>query len=588
MTSQLTSLVPILDGTNYQEWSAKMTSFLMSQKQWKTIRGVSGYPPGTGPDPKTKGKTIITEQSLYDDWKDLKEQALGNIRLRLHFNIGYQFNEADDPKVLWEELKTRYGTPGITSAFVHFKAIMDTTIPPNADPNPAMDKIMSHDAQLRQMKWAIPEPILGMILLSKAPTTMESMVQLISTGLIDKDQEEVKVEKIQAAFRHSWETHSRQGTKGKGNQQNQQQSNKISAVHSGDGQPPQFNQQQQRGGGRGGGRGGRGKGRRGKRGSGNGQQQVQLADNQQQGPPQAGPSSQPQPYQPGPQGQWVQTPVQYPGQPNLTFFASSMQQGLPLPGSRPLPPTPPTYPSFNNALSLVHRLGLPATTETVKSLEQAEIAKAQSSSDPRPSKRPRTTTPRGEARGKSGKVKADDEVSLDWGSDEAGEDELMDDTMNYDGYANGDYNEDGEAEMLAGFQYEMQVQSSQRVEQNTNNTPLQLDSSSIAEVVIKSCCSCSHECDCEPDKSKEWIIDSGASMHFTYDLDDFIDYEVLPQVEFVKTANSSTHIFGKGTVILVLSTGEKLRIYPAFYVPDTVGIGVQSGSEYVWNMSGLG
>jgi hypothetical protein len=141
MTSQLTSLVPILDGTNYQEWSAKMTSFLMSQKQWKTVRGVSGYLPGCGPDPEAKdgkAKTVVIDQSAYDDWKDLSEQALGNIRLRLHFNIGYQFNEADDPKVLWEELKTRYGTPGITSAFVHFKAIMDTIIPPNVDPNPAV------------------------------------------------------------------------------------------------------------------------------------------------------------------------------------------------------------------------------------------------------------------------------------------------------------------------------------------------------------------------------------------------------------------------------------------------------------------
>ena len=34
MSSQLTSLVPVLDGTNYNQWAAAMQSFLMSQGQW--------------------------------------------------------------------------------------------------------------------------------------------------------------------------------------------------------------------------------------------------------------------------------------------------------------------------------------------------------------------------------------------------------------------------------------------------------------------------------------------------------------------------------------------------------------------------
>jgi hypothetical protein len=64
----------------------------MSQKQWKTVRGVNGYLPGCGPDPEAKdgkGKTVVIDQSAWNDWKDLSEQALGNIRLRLHFNIGF-------------------------------------------------------------------------------------------------------------------------------------------------------------------------------------------------------------------------------------------------------------------------------------------------------------------------------------------------------------------------------------------------------------------------------------------------------------------------------------------------------------------
>jgi hypothetical protein len=37
---------------------------------------------------------------------------------------------------------------------------------------------------------------------------------------------------------------------------------------------------------------------------------------------------------------------------------------------------------------------------------------------------------------------------------------------------------------------------------------------------------------------------------------------------FVKTANSSARIKGKGTIIMLLSTGEAIRISPVYYIPE--------------------
>ena len=60
----------------------------------------------------------------------------------------------------------------------------------------------------------------------------------------------------------------------------------------------------------------------------------------------------------------------------------------------------------------------------------------------------------------------------------------------------------------------------------TNNSS-QLDNY-IAELHInKICLQCSHGCDCKTDGTKEWLIDSGASEHFTYNINNFVDYEVL-------------------------------------------------------------
>ena len=91
---------------------------------------------------------------------------------------------------------------------------------------------------------------------------------------------------------------------------------------------------------------------------------------------------------------------------------------------------------------------------------------------------------------------------------------------------------------------------------------------------------------------------SGASLHFTNSVDDFINYEVLEGNKSVKTANSSAQMIGKGTIIIVLSTGEAVRIYLVYHVPDlnckllSLGTFLQSGlkcvgtSRSIWIVQG--
>ena len=77
------------------------------------------------------------------------------------------------------------------------------------------------------------------------------------------------------------------------------------------------------------------------------------------------------------------------------------------------------------------------------------------------------------------------------------------------------------------------------------------------------CCCAS----CEKSKNKTmWMLDSGASLHFTNDLDDFIEYEAIAPVE-IRTATTVTHVIGRGTVILTVD-GVAIRISPVHYIPD--------------------
>jgi len=75
---------------------------------------------------------------------------------------------------------------------------------------------------------------------------------------------------------------------------------------------------------------------------------------------------------------------------------------------------------------------------------------------------------------------------------------------------------------------------------------------------------------------KAWILDSGASQHFTSTKQDFIDFEVVTNAPEVKTAaaNAVLHVEGKGAILLShfvenrgIRTKKLTRIYPVLYIP---------------------
>ena len=72
----------------------------------------------------------------------------------------------------------------------------------------------------------------------------------------------------------------------------------------------------------------------------------------------------------------------------------------------------------------------------------------------------------------------------------------------------------------------------------------------------------------EDQSEATWMLNSGASCHFTNDLNDFIEFEENTGPErVVRTANGSTTIARKGIVIFTVN-GKQVRLFPAFYIPN--------------------
>ena len=143
MSSMLTQLVPVLDGTNYQQWASAMQSFLMSQGQWSCIttevpNSIVSFIKDVKKSaqasvmPKKPSEEAVEEEAAPPTseevarWTENNIKAVGNIHLRLHHTIGYQFNDEGSAYALWWLLKERYGHPGPSKIYLELKAAMDT------------------------------------------------------------------------------------------------------------------------------------------------------------------------------------------------------------------------------------------------------------------------------------------------------------------------------------------------------------------------------------------------------------------------------------------------------------------------------
>ena len=110
----------------------------------------------------------------------------------------------DDILTLWGSLADRYAQSGFTQLFLEFKGAMNTNIPSNADPRPAINKILAHFTRLREHKLNIPEQLKVLMLLSKAPPSMEVMVQVASREAATKN---IKLSEVCNSMITSWQNY---------------------------------------------------------------------------------------------------------------------------------------------------------------------------------------------------------------------------------------------------------------------------------------------------------------------------------------------------------------------------------------------
>ena len=222
MSNALDKMVPVFTGSNWQQWHTTMQAYLRAQGQWFIF--------GTAP---------LADET--DSWDEHNEKALSNITLHISPSIQVAIAHLATVKEVWEHLKENYGTPSIGSAYAELSWLLSMTIPAGSHPTPAITKMLSHFAYLKDTGFEFPANVQAMVILCKLPPTMEVVAQILSQTSPSKIKT-LKPDGIVKAATLSFE----QKGASRGSSSKAPQANKLSTVKRKQADP-KFAQQQQQG-----------------------------------------------------------------------------------------------------------------------------------------------------------------------------------------------------------------------------------------------------------------------------------------------------------------------------------------------------
>jgi hypothetical protein len=179
MSTTLTTFVPILVGTNYQAWSAKMKAYLSSMDLWLIVSGTMVRPAQAG--------------EAQTNWDTANARAIGIISLTLAdhvlckvgslVNVVQPLVATQFSSQWWTQIENHYGTISPSQVFDLIKQAINFCLDGSNHLCPQLERLEAIHADLATNQAELPEFVWSMILLSCLPPAWEtSIIQTVMSG----------------------------------------------------------------------------------------------------------------------------------------------------------------------------------------------------------------------------------------------------------------------------------------------------------------------------------------------------------------------------------------------------------------------
>jgi hypothetical protein len=369
MSSQLATLVPVFDGTNYLVWSRAMKAYLQSQGLFGYTDGSLTIPvsiPAVAASPvvpataTTPAFAAITAVAAYDptpaevlSWKKSNDMAMGAIILRLSPSIQQLITQvtAED---LWTHLTDIYDKDSLSTVYKDWKEVQNTRFNSTQHPGPVFEKLdvaysRLNGVYLKGLTTLTIQPQLqALMTLASLSKEWEEIVTIITSQTPFPD---LKPSLIHQVVIDHFETKNSLRHTGKS-----LHANKISAIKHKRDQPPRFKKQEER--------------QQQRKPNSNDQQQPHRQRGQRGSGCGKGKGKQRDTGHSHVASMAVLTPVLPPHTSHTISHLSSNPTTRTVTEESGSSRSSGSWPSVNNAFTLAEWMGITPTTQTVKTLEE--------------------------------------------------------------------------------------------------------------------------------------------------------------------------------------------------------------------------
>jgi len=175
MSSSLERLVPVLNGTNYRDWSVLMQSFLQMQDLWEVVGGGHRMPAALAQGATASQTTAYNE--AYVVWNSIDNKAIGAITLRITASLRHYHGTNDTSRTFWTNLKTAFGTASMPAVYADFKQVINIKLT-GGNPIPDLERMAMLFRRLTTNSLTLPDNLQALLLLASLPPKWDLIVQL--------------------------------------------------------------------------------------------------------------------------------------------------------------------------------------------------------------------------------------------------------------------------------------------------------------------------------------------------------------------------------------------------------------------------
>ena len=186
MSSTLTQLVTVFNGTGYNAWADKMMAYLDFQGLSMIVNGEIDQPsvptlitiPATTTVPASDNSLIVeARQEKADAWTLKDKQARGAIYLRLTPSIKSQV-QAELSYTVWTNLKDKFGVAGLPVIYSDFKKAMSFQLSGN-NPRPEISIFMEHFDRLESNTIKVSEFVKSTLFINSLPIKYNHLIAIM-------------------------------------------------------------------------------------------------------------------------------------------------------------------------------------------------------------------------------------------------------------------------------------------------------------------------------------------------------------------------------------------------------------------------